>query len=288
MSRVALVLLFPLALIAACGDDNAETTDAQVEDAPVDDAPVVIDGTWLLVSGTIDGAPVSLVDGGDVTMNIDGGQIAGTAACNGYGGTLDIGDGTFSVRGLWSNDTWCESVAAMDLEEAYLRALSDIVSSELTDGALALSGPGVDLVLEPTDPPPEPPPPPPIFDRKGGVDGPVIFAADTDRAGAGTAEIGGELVLEGDCLYVSSDRGRFPVLWPWGTFWQPDSATIRLWNGEVTLIGGRMVAGGAYVDPDDLDQLTSPAAAALGTQCADGESGEVAHVQTIRQLTIVP
>lgn len=46
------------------------------------------DGSWQLMSGTVDGRPVPIVDSHPITLNIDGYVIGGTAACNGYGGNL--------------------------------------------------------------------------------------------------------------------------------------------------------------------------------------------------------
>ena len=111
--RCALSLLAVGSLfVAACGDDSTpvgpgsatDPTNPDVTLPAPDDPAGTIDGSWRLTSATIDGSVIALVDGWQVTLDVDGDQIGGTAACNGYGGTAVIGDGTVSVGEL----SWTE------------------------------------------------------------------------------------------------------------------------------------------------------------------------------------
>jgi heat shock protein HslJ len=159
MTRIALALLASLGLItASCGDDSEPVADSVPDvtlPTPDDDVPdEALDGPWVLVSGSVDGAPVALVDGWDVTLTIEGSQVGGRAACNGYGGTLDTAGGTFIVGDLSWTEMGCEP-AVMELEQAYLRSLSGIDSHTLTEGRLTITGAGAEWVFEAAVPVPD-------------------------------------------------------------------------------------------------------------------------------------
>ncbi len=188
ISRLSLALLVPLALVAAaCGDDEIDPAgtdepapstgdvddggddtgddggDGSVDpdDNSVDDGtmPETVDGSWVLTSGHLDGVPIALVDGWDVTMTIDGATIGGTAACNGYGGSVAVGDefelgGSFSVGELSWTEMGCEPTV-MEFEQQFLQALQAVDSYELA-GTLTLgqAGAGTSLIFEPLPPVP--------------------------------------------------------------------------------------------------------------------------------------
>jgi heat shock protein HslJ len=135
---------------AACGDDDVPSTEPSADPADAslpapDDATV--DGPWLLVSGTVGGSPVALVDGWDVTLTVDGSQLGGTAACNGYGGTVETTDGAFLVTDLGWTEMGCEP-AVMDLEQAFLGSLDGITSHTVEGDVLTISGPAAEWVWE--------------------------------------------------------------------------------------------------------------------------------------------
>jgi heat shock protein HslJ len=154
-SAVSIIVIGGL-LAAACGDDSSTTdgatdtgTSAPDVTLPTPDEPAAetLGGDWLLTSGTIDTLPVVLVDGWNVSLSVDGTDIGGTAACNGYGGSAAIGDGTFSIGELSWTEMGCEP-AVMDLEQAYLRALSAVTAFVVADDVLTLSGPATELKFE--------------------------------------------------------------------------------------------------------------------------------------------
>lgn len=74
-------------------------------------------GAWVLVDGPSDPIP-----GWDVTIEIDGDRIGGTAACNLYGGVVEIGDGTIAVGEISVNEMGCRD-DVQQLEQAFLSAL---------------------------------------------------------------------------------------------------------------------------------------------------------------------
>ena len=170
LSRWSLSLLVAGALVASgCGDDDpvGEPVPTPTDTAPPDTTPDdmggdngsdgSIDGGWVLVRGQLDGEEIELVDGWDVTLNIDGDEIGGTAACNGYGGTVAVGDefdlgGSFVIGELSWTEMGCEP-AVMELEQQFLRALGEIDSYELAD-TLSLAGAdvGTSLTFERVEP----------------------------------------------------------------------------------------------------------------------------------------
>ncbi len=154
-TRLALGVIVPLALFAGCGEDAAPpgdgdrssvestvTGDDQTGDDQTGDD---LDGSWIVTSGFLDGEPLALVEGRDVTMDIDGDSIGGTAACNSYGGSVEIGaefelGGSFAVGELSWTEMGCEP-EVMDLEQRFLEALLAVDSFELA-GTLSLDRAG--------------------------------------------------------------------------------------------------------------------------------------------------
>lgn len=123
---------------------------------------------------------------------------------------------------------------------------------------------------------PEPP-------EGGGVDGPVMFdvkPAPGPRESQ-AAQIGGVLELDGDCLYVADEHGRFPVLWPWGTTWDDGVASVTLPDGQIYRLGAEFEGGGGYFDEALFEfKMESAEVRELAHRCVEGEFREVAHVQS--------
>lgn len=154
-----LLIVAVLVSVAACGADDASpsepasTLPPPTTGADGADAGETLDGSWTLTSGHLDGERIVLVEGWDVTLVIDGDQIQGTAACNGYGGSVAIGDefglgGSFAVGELAWTEMACEP-AVMDVEQQYLAALQAVDSYELvTTLSLGTSGVGTSLVFD--------------------------------------------------------------------------------------------------------------------------------------------
>ena len=140
-----------------CGDD-----DVDVGDDPSDVGGLIGErpaGKWRLVSGSGADGRVPMVDGYDLTLDIDldAGQVGGTAACNGYGGEVrTIADGTWIVDGYAWTEMGCAEPGVHESEQAYLSALVAVESYELTDDAtLVLRGPATELRFVVVPPPPD-------------------------------------------------------------------------------------------------------------------------------------
>ena len=143
--------------------DTTPTDTTPMDTTPTDTTPDdgsadrTIQGQWLLRSGSLDGEEIELIDGWDVTLDIDGDGVGGTAACNGYGGTVSVGDelesgGSFVVGELSWTEMGCDP-AVMELEQRFLAALRQVDSYELADTlSLARTGAGTSLTFERVEP----------------------------------------------------------------------------------------------------------------------------------------
>lgn len=143
-------------LLASCGDDSprraasttipgvTDVTDGAGEPSGSSSSP---DGSWVLVSGAAGGTPVTLIDGWDVTIDFDGPQIGGTAACNGYGGTARIDDGAISIGELSQTEMGCQT-DVMSLEQQFLASLATVTAITVDDDRLTLAGAGDEWLFE--------------------------------------------------------------------------------------------------------------------------------------------
>lgn len=140
----------------ATGDTGPSTTIASPTstDADTDDGAGEVtgplDGAWVATAGTVDGTPVTLIDTHDITLNVTTAadpataEVGGTAACNHYGGTAEVGDGTIAFGAMMSTEMACEPFEAMELEQLYLRSLLDVTSYAVAGDTLTLTGPDVE------------------------------------------------------------------------------------------------------------------------------------------------
>ncbi len=145
--RLVTTLAAAVLLAAACGDD--QTIDSG--GAPGDDAV----GDWILRSGTVDDEPLTPIPGYDATLSFGAdGTFGGTAACNGYGGMVTLGDGTLELGEYSITEMGCEP-DVMALESLFVQALTAATTFTATTDELVLSGDGVELVFAPIPAVPE-------------------------------------------------------------------------------------------------------------------------------------
>lgn len=145
--------------LAACGaeDPSADTApsastppvETTIPDGGPDEEtagdPV---GDWIATSAESGGVTVGLLPGWDVSMSIAGDEITGTAACNGYGGTVAIGDdGSFSVGEVAMTEMGCQP-DVQALEQAFAAALFEFDAYVVDGGTLTLSGGGHEWTFE--------------------------------------------------------------------------------------------------------------------------------------------
>ncbi|MDH3704894.1 MAG: META domain-containing protein [Acidimicrobiia bacterium] len=141
--RLLSALLAVGLVAAACSsddDDSAGTDDGRSADA----ATVIGAGTWQLTAATVDGNTVGLLDTHPVTLTVADGEVSGTAACNGYSGTIAT-DGDMVFEGFAVTEMACDPPAAMELESTYLTALGQVDAATVDGDTLVLTGATVEL-----------------------------------------------------------------------------------------------------------------------------------------------
>ncbi|HTI30079.1 MAG TPA: META domain-containing protein [Methylomirabilota bacterium] len=104
-----------------------------------------LDGEWLLQAGTNQGVAIPLVAGSTVTLQVAGTQAGGSAACNSYGGKLQVSGSTISIGELFQTEMACLDNRLMELESAYLAALPRVTTAARSGNGLLLTGPQVEL-----------------------------------------------------------------------------------------------------------------------------------------------
>lgn len=146
---VAVVLLG----LGACGSEGSSSaTDPDAGDQPTS---VAIEGEWALRSGTGSDGPITPGAGSPVTLTIDAENVSGSSGCNRYTGPVTVEGTTVGFGPLASTQMACEP-AAMALEAAYLTALGAVTDVARDGTALVLTGPDVELVLDPVTDEPAP------------------------------------------------------------------------------------------------------------------------------------
>lgn len=107
-----------------------------------------VEGAWQLESGNSAGQDVPILPSHPITMNLEGGRISGTAACNGYGGNYRLSGNSFNIEdGLAVTEMGCQPQEVMDAERAFLAAIAKVDVVELTNQGLVLRGDGTTLTF---------------------------------------------------------------------------------------------------------------------------------------------
>jgi heat shock protein HslJ len=126
-------LLLPLSL-AACGAPRA------ANHAQIAERDTITDRDWALVQ--VGGNPVPTDPGGrGPTLRLDSPatRASGSAGCNQFSGSFKLMRDSLSFGPVVSTRMAC-APAAMQLEQAYLSALSAASTYRATDSTLTLSG----------------------------------------------------------------------------------------------------------------------------------------------------
>lgn len=110
----------------------------------------------------------------------------------------------------------------------------------------------------------------------GAVDGPVLTSPRPPLFGVDgmAAILTGSLAFDGDCLRLIHRDIEYPVVWPSGASWEPESPSVVL-DGQ-TFEPGMTVSGeGGYLYSDHVEQLAGSQVAHAAERCA-GPTGEIA------------
>lgn len=152
-ASVALPLVLMFVLVACGGRESLEGSPGTTVAGDAPEAQL-LDGSWVLIAATVDGAPLKLSADYRVTMTINGEAIGGRAACNGYGGAALIDAGAFSLGEISHTEMGCEP-DIMLIESTFLDGLSLVTEATRSRDSLSLSGDGVDYSFELLPPVPE-------------------------------------------------------------------------------------------------------------------------------------
>jgi heat shock protein HslJ len=105
---------------------------------------VELDGSWRLTDGIHGGEPIPVVAQAPITMTIDGSEIGGHAACNIYGGTIEVDGDTVSIEALSMTEMACEE-GVMASEASFMSALPLVDAANRSGDRLTFTGPDVEL-----------------------------------------------------------------------------------------------------------------------------------------------
>jgi len=134
MRRPLLSLLILALSLAACAELGEPASD------PTESA-------WELVSGTLDGEPIPIVEGHPITLSFHEAGAGGTAACNGYGGSYTITGNEIVFSEMSRTEMACVPEETMESEQEYLEALTRVARFSVTEDALTLTGENADLAF---------------------------------------------------------------------------------------------------------------------------------------------
>lgn len=110
------------------------------------------------------------------------------------------------------------------------------------------------------------------------VSGPVVAHAAKGDGSGDAALIEGVLTVSSGCLLVNG----FPVVWPYGTTWDPGAQSVRLSDGQVVALGDRVSGGGGY---PSLSALAAAFAEPLA-DCPMNQYQEVAMFNAGERITV--
>jgi len=155
MKRTLSLILSLCLLLAACtaAPQATATPAATPGGGETSIAPTgSLEGTrWVLASMTRDGAEAPPVSGSTITLNFEtGGQVGGNAGCNSYGGSYETRNSSITFLNVVSTLMACADQAVTDQEAAYLNALNQAATYELSgDNLIITSADGGQLRFTP-------------------------------------------------------------------------------------------------------------------------------------------
>lgn len=133
MRRIITIAFLVLASTACLGSDFADS----------------VAGSWQLVSGSVDGTEVPILDTHPITIVFEEDQASGVSACNNYSGSYTLEGSSIEFANVVMTEMACLDPGVMEAEAAYSAGLLAVDTITL-DETLTLTGPEVELVFEPT------------------------------------------------------------------------------------------------------------------------------------------
>jgi heat shock protein HslJ len=135
-----LISLFVIALVSAgcLGSDFADS----------------LQGTWVLVSGSVEGEQIPIGDDFPISLTLDGDRAGGVAACNSYSGTFELSGSDIEFSDMAITEMACFPEEVMRAEFLYMQALARVTEVTL-DGELGMTGDGIELAFDLVEPTPD-------------------------------------------------------------------------------------------------------------------------------------
>jgi heat shock protein HslJ len=108
-------------------------------------SPSLAGTAWQL--STLLGQPP--IEGSEVTLSFQDGEVGGRAGCNSFGGQFSVGnDGSLNFQNLYNTEMFCmEPEGVMDQELAFLQTLSQASSYSITNDTLELKNAAGETIL---------------------------------------------------------------------------------------------------------------------------------------------
>lgn len=141
-----------------------------------------VEGSWELVSGTVDGKPIPIVDSHPITLEVSDEIFGGVAACNHYGVVVEPPPPPGKPLEIYATAMECVEAGVMESERAYLAVLERVVQSAGDGDELVLLGEGVELRFRATEPPPIESMTGTVWVLERVIDGDVVSDAAGERA----------------------------------------------------------------------------------------------------------
>lgn len=136
-------LIGAAAVLSACGDPSVDEPTGSGRAVGAVGAAGLEGTTWELDRSA---SSPQIPEGGTITLQADGKQVSGVAACNRYFGDYTIDGDSLELGALGSTNMAC--LEGMEAERAYLAALEKVRTvEESTPDRLVLSGEGISLVF---------------------------------------------------------------------------------------------------------------------------------------------
>lgn len=131
MRRIIAIVALAVASTACLGSDFADS----------------VEGSWQLVSGTVDGTEIPIVETHPITIDFEEDQASGVSGCNNYSGSYTLDGSSIEFGNVVMTEMACLDPGVMEAEAAYSAGLLAVDSVTL-DETLTLSGPDVELVFQ--------------------------------------------------------------------------------------------------------------------------------------------
>ncbi len=136
-------------LLAACGGNDPLSSLSPDGDDQGGDTMAGPHGAWVLVEAV---PAIQVPDGARINLTVEEAEdgslrAGGTAACNSYGGTVEVDGTSWSLSQVAVTEMACEP-ALMEAESAYLEALDAVDAWRRDADGLELTGGDVMLTFE--------------------------------------------------------------------------------------------------------------------------------------------